>query len=116
MSEEEFPSFNGMNRPAMTYGVPMVLGIFTVLFIILSFFGGIYLKLGYFSLALPTCGLFFLIFIKIICEDDPNALAFIKWRIKAIITIFKGNQVIHLSSNGCSSRKVYNANRQFKKL
>lgn len=114
--DNSFPSFNGMNRPAMVYGVPMVLGIFTALFIILSLFGGLYLKLGFFSWILPSLGLLFLLFIKIICEDDPNALAFIKWRIRAILLrISQGNPVIHLSSNG-AIRRVYNANRQFKKL
>lgn len=114
--DNSFPSFNGLNRPAMVYGIPMVLGIFTALFIILSLFGGFYLNLGYFAWILPSFGLMFLLFIKIICEDDPNALAFIKWRVRAYALMFsQSNPVIHLSSNG-TSRKVYNANRQFKKL
>ncbi|NBI13682.1 conjugal transfer protein TraD [[Haemophilus] felis] len=114
--DDSFPSFNGMNRPAMVYGVPMVLGIFTALFIVLSLFGGFYLKLGYYAWILPSLGLMFLLFIKIISEDDPNALAFIRWRIRAyLIMLSQGNPIIHLSSNAVS-RKVYNANRQFKKL
>lgn len=114
--EDTFPSFNGMNRPAMAFGIPMVTGIFTALFIILSFFGGLSLNLGFYSLFLPLLGVVFLIFLKVISEDDPNALAFIKWRFRAIfIKIFQGNAVIYLTSNDLNRRK-YNANRQFKKL
>ncbi|MFQ0972232.1 VirB3 family type IV secretion system protein [Gilliamella sp. BG6] len=113
--DDSFPSFNGMNRPAMVYGIPMVMGIFTCLFIVLSLFAGFYAKLGYFSWVAPLAGLFFLLFLKLICEDDPNALAFIKWRIRAVLLkISQGNSVIYLSSND-TKRKVYNANRQFKK-
>ncbi|WP_439295215.1 VirB3 family type IV secretion system protein [Lonepinella sp. BR2882] len=115
-NEFSFPSFNGMNRPAMMYGVPMVLGIFTLLFIIVTLFGGMSLNLGVYSLVLPTIGLLFLLFIKIICEDDPNALSFMKWRFKAILLkLQQGNPIIHLSTNG-TDRKVYNANRKFKKI
>ena len=114
--DDSFPSFNGMNRPAMVYGVPMVLGIFTALFIIASFFGGLFMGLGgYVSAILPSIGIIFLIFIKLICEDDPNALAFIKWRFRAIVLkIVQGNPVIYVTSND-KIRRVYNANRQFKK-
>lgn len=113
--DPSFPSFNGMNRPAMVYGIPMVLGIFTALFIVLSLFGGLYLELGYLAWVLPILGVFFLVFVKVVCEDDPNAFSFIKWRIKAVrLRISQGNPIIHLSSNS-SIRKVYNANRQFKK-
>lgn len=111
-----FPSFNGLNRPAMAFGIPMVIGIFTALFIILSFFGGLYFSLGFYSLFLPSLGVIFLVFLKVICEDDPNALAFIKWRFRAIlIRLFQGNAIIYLTSNDLNRRK-YNANRQFKKL
>jgi type IV secretion system protein VirB3 len=114
--DDTFPSFNGMNRPAMVYGIPMVLGIFTALFIVLSLFAGFYAKLGYFAWIAPLTGLFFLVFIKVVCEDDPNALAFIKWRIRAILLkISQGNSVIYLSSDD-ANRKVYHANRQFKKI
>lgn len=114
--DNSFPSFNGMNRPAMVYGVPMVLGIFTVLFILASFFGGLLIGLGiYISAILPTLGFAFLLFIKIICEDDPNAFAFVKWRLKAILLkIIQGNPIIFVTSNN-EKRKVLNANRQFKK-
>jgi len=114
--DDSFPSFNGMNRPAMVYGVPMVLGIFTVLFIIVSFFGGLLLKVGiYISAVLPSLGFAFLLFIRIICEDDPNAFAFVRWRLKAILLkIIQGNPIIFVTSNN-ENRKVLNANRQFKK-
>ena len=120
MSEEDdddsFPSFNGMNRPAMVYGVPMVLGIFTILFIIVSFFGGLLLGLNpYISAILPSVGFTFLLFIRIICEDDPNAFAFVKWRFKAIsLKIIQGNPIIFVTSNN-EKRRVLNASRQFKK-
>ena len=106
---ESYPSFNGMNRPAMVFGVPMVAALFVLCFMVVSGFLGSFLNWGFYSLIL------YLFFLKIICEDDPNALAFIKWRLKAIlIKQAQGNPVILLTSDS-KKREVYNARRQFKK-
>ena len=81
---ESFPSFNGMNHPAMVFGVPMVAALFILCFMVVTGFLGNFLNWGFYSLILPVLGAIYLFFLKIACEDDPNALAFIKWRIKAI--------------------------------
>lgn len=112
---ESFPSFNGMNRPAMVLGLPMLPALFTLMFIVFSGFLGSFLEWGVYSLILPSIGVIYLLVIKIACEDDPNALAFIKWRAKAIlIKQGQGNPVILLTSDS-QKREVYNARRQFKK-
>ncbi|OOF77868.1 hypothetical protein BKG96_07550 [Rodentibacter caecimuris] len=112
---ESFPSFNGMNRPAMVLGVPMVAALFILSFMVATGFLGAFLNWGFYSLILPALGAIYLLFLKIICEDDPNALAFIKWRLKAIlIKQTQGNPVILLTSDS-HKREVYNARRQFKK-
>ena len=112
---ESYPSFNGMNRPAMVFGVPMVAALFVLFFMVASGFLGSFLNWGFYSLILPTIGALYLFFLKIICEDDPNALAFIKWRLKAIlIKQAQGNPVILLTSDS-KKREVYNARRQLKK-
>lgn len=113
--EESYPSFNGMNRPAMVFGVPMVAALFILIFMVVTGFMGSALNLGFYSLILPTLGAIYLLFLKIICEDDPNALAFIKWRLKAILLKkTQQNPVIYLTSDS-QKREVYNARRQFKK-
>ena len=112
---ESFPSFNGMNRPAMVFGVPMVAALCILCFMVVSGFLGSSLNWGFYSLILPALGAIYLLFLKIVCEDDPNALAFIKWRAKAIlIKQSQGNPVILLTSDS-QKREVYNARRQFKK-
>lgn len=112
---ESFPSFNGMNRPAMVMGTPMIPALFTLTLMIATAFLGGFLDWGVYSFILPSIGAIYLLFLKIACEDDPNALAFIKWRIKAIfIKQGQGNPVILLTSDS-QKREVYNARRQFKK-
>ena len=113
--EQTFPAFNGMNRPAMVFGVPMVPALFILCFMVISGFLGSFLNWGFYSFVLPAFGAIYLLFLKIICEDDPNALAFIKWRLKAIlIKQIQGNPVILLTSES-KKREAYNARRQFKK-
>lgn len=113
--EEKFPTFNGLNRPAMMYGVPMVASLFTLTFMIATAFLGAFLGAGVYSLILPALGACYLLFLKIICEDDPNALAIVTWRVKArLLKASQGNPVIYLTSNS-QKRDLYNARRQFKK-
>ena len=113
--DQKFPSFNGMNRPAMFFGVPMVAALFTLLFIVATGFGGYAMELGAYSLILPVLGASYLLFLKVICEDDPNALAFIKWRLQAMLLKFSQKKpVIYLTSDS-KKREIINARRQFKK-
>ena len=72
--------------------------------------------LGKFSLIAPSFGVIFLIAVKIICQDDPNAFAILKWKFKAIqLKLQQQNPIIYISSNG-SKREAYNARRSFKKI
>lgn len=113
--DEKFPSFNGLNRPAMMFGVPMVAALFTLIFMIITAFLGVMLGAGKYSLILPFFGFCYLIFLKIICADDPNALAIVQYRLQArLLKISQGNPVIYLTSNS-TKRDLYNARRQFKK-
>ena len=41
-----FPTFNGMNRPAMMYGIPMMIGLIVLIYIVLSGFIGFHMGLG----------------------------------------------------------------------
>ena len=56
-----FPTFNGMNRPAMMYGIPMMIGLIVLIYIVLSGFIGFQMGLGKFSLIAPSFGVIFLI-------------------------------------------------------
>lgn len=115
LDDESFPTFNGMNRPAMMFGVPMVAALLTLMFIIFTGFGGVFLNWGFYSLILPAIGLSYLFFLKVICEDDPNALSFVRWRAKAVLLKqSQGNPVIYLTSES-QKRDTYNARRFFKK-
>lgn len=113
--EKTFPSFNGMNRPAMVLGIPMVEANFVLCFVVFFGFLGSFLDWGKYSLILPSFGGLYLLFLKIVCEDDPNATAFIKWRIKAVLLKWgQGNPVILLNSEN-KKREEYNARQRFKK-
>ncbi|MCQ9124681.1 VirB3 family type IV secretion system protein [Rodentibacter caecimuris] len=111
-----FPTFNGMNRPAMMYGIPMMIGLIVMIYIVLTGFIGFQMGLGKFALIAPGLGVIFLIIVKVICQDDPNAFAILKWKFKAILLkLNQQNPIIYLSSNG-KTREVYNARRSFKKI
>lgn len=99
----------------MMYGIPMMIGLIVLIYIVLSGFIGFQMGLGKFSLIAPSFGVIFLIAVKIICQDDPNAFAILKWKFKAIqLKLQQQNPIIYISSNS-SKREAYNARRSFKK-
>ena len=110
--EEKYPSFNGMNRPAVVkvIGTPLmptlILGGISVFSVMIASF----YEMTTYALPIPIISL-------IACEDNPNALAQIKWQVRAFfVKLFQGNnKVICLSSDDDLKREKYNARRQFKK-
>ena len=117
--EEKYPSFNGMNRPAVVKVIctplmpTLILGGISVFSVMIANF----YEMTTYALPIPIISFIYLFFLKIACEDNPNALAQIKWQVRAFfIKLFQGNnKVICLSSDDDLKREKYNARRQFKK-
>jgi len=75
--ESFYMTYNGLNRPALVRGVPIMILIFTGLFIVLTGFPAIYFY-SVKGLIIPAVSFIFLFIIKLSCEDDPNALRVIR--------------------------------------
>ncbi|EPR9285179.1 VirB3 family type IV secretion system protein [Escherichia coli] len=101
MDENEknvFATYNGLNRPAMVMGVPLLL-LLAVGF--LAVFGGFTAMFfwGLSGLLVPALCFLFLFIIRLICENDPNALRVLKLQFKGmILKIMHRDTVIGFSS------------------
>ncbi|MDG2957044.1 conjugal transfer protein TraD [Bisgaard Taxon 10/6] len=116
--EEKYPSFNGMNRPAVVkvIGTPLMPTLILTGVSLFSVMIANFYEMTSIALPIPIASFVYLFFLKIACEDNPNALAQIKWQVRAFfIKLFQGNKVICLSSDDDLRREKYNARRQFKK-
>lgn len=72
----EYPSYNGLARNAMIFGVPLLPAIFTFIFFVLAtLFLTMVMGPGGLLLALPAIPIF--LFMRTICETDDQALRII---------------------------------------
>lgn len=90
--EVQYLSFNGLNRPALIIGVPLMLLLPLLMVTMLSTF----LLVHFFGLTgmmpvLFAAGIIFLV--RILTENDPNALAVLKYRLKGL-AVRKGKSMI----------------------
>lgn len=69
----EFDSLNGMNRVAMTWGIPVFILIFGVMGLLVSLLIGV-LTLGWWGIAPAVPFAVFLLFIRVISERDDKAM------------------------------------------
>lgn len=79
---EGYCSFNFINKPAMIIGIPFGIFMCGIFLLLISFFG-LFFTVGLIA-ALVAVALIVLAMtvIKLLCENDPNALKFLKYRLK----------------------------------
>ncbi len=87
MDENEkkvFATYNGLNRPAMVMGVPLLLLLAVGFLAVFGGFTAMYFW-GLSGLLVPALCFLFLFIIRLICENDPNALRVLKLQFKGMI-------------------------------
>lgn len=72
-----YATYNGLNRPAMIKGMPIMAIVIALLVSLIGGGGAIYL-FGWGGLFVPALCFLTLFAIRIICEYDPNALRVMK--------------------------------------
>lgn len=112
----EYVSYNGMNRPALKMGIPLMPLLFGGFLIVFGGFGGLMLW-GVYGFIFPVFVGLILFSLKIVCEDDPNGLEVIKWKVMGILLLFKqGGEVLCFGSGNDERMKKTHAQRFFRKL
>lgn len=96
----EYATYNGLNRPAMVKGVPLLLLLAVGFFAIFGGFLAIYFY-GAKGFSLPVISGFFLFAVRSVCENDPNALEVIKLNLKGKkMQLLHGETIIGYDSTG----------------
>ena len=96
MDENEkkvFATYNGLNRPAMVMGVPLLLLLAVGFLAVFGGFTAMYFW-GISGLLVPALCFLFLFIIRLICENDPNALRVLKLRFKGIMLKVKHRDTV----------------------
>ncbi|CNK25799.1 Type IV secretory pathway%2C VirB3-like protein [Yersinia aldovae] len=111
---DEFATYNGLNRPALLWGIPLiplVIGLFLIII------GGVlfFFLFGLYGLILPLSVAVVLLFLKAICELDPNALESYLWRFKGWLLRFKQKGDVFIFTSGNEGFKKKHAKRIFKR-
>ncbi|ECT8230231.1 conjugal transfer protein TraD [Salmonella enterica subsp. enterica serovar Enteritidis] len=101
MNENEknvFATYNGLNRPAMVMGVPLLLLLAVGFLAVFGGFTALYFW-GLSGLLVPGLCFLFLFIIRLICENDPNALRVLKLQFNGMVLKVKHrDSVIGFSS------------------
>lgn len=89
-----YATYNGMNRPALVMGMPIffVLGMMIVAVLILF---TVFPNYGMFPTIIIMGFLGLICFVvKLVCENDPNAIGVIKWRLRGFLLRAKAKKGI----------------------
>lgn len=93
-------TYNGLNRPAMVRGVPLMLLLSCGFIATFSGFIGIYF-LGIFGMVFPLFIGAFLFMVKVVCENDPNALRVLNLSLSGMFLKLKhGDWITGFDSGG----------------
>ena len=113
-STDFFSSYNGLGRPALAWGVPVFIFITMFFLIISTFFIGIILGFGFFSILIPMILFTVIFFIKIKCESNNRAIEIIKINIYGFLLRLKsGGKILTLTSNKYSRKERIKNVRKF---
>lgn len=112
----EYITYNGFNRPALVFGVPLLLLVGLGMFALVGFFGMIILFDFFKALIIPFLVGIILFIVRAMCETDPNAMRVAKLRLKGLLKKFsQGNSIISFHSGNEFTRLKYEKYR-FKKI
>lgn len=88
--EKEYFTYNGLNRPSVIFGVPILVFLSCLVISVLSVF--LLKYIGFFALIPVFICFISCIFIRVITEDDPNALPFVTLKLKGFL--LKRNSIL----------------------
>lgn len=89
----QYATYNGLNRPAMVMGVPLMLLLFSGFVAVFGGFGAIYL-FGAKGLIVPSVLFLFLFIVRLFCDSDPNALRVLHLQFKGFLLKVKHQDII----------------------
>ncbi|EAZ1917734.1 conjugal transfer protein TraD [Salmonella enterica subsp. enterica serovar Montevideo] len=93
-----FLSYNGLNRPAMVMGVPLMLLLAVGFLAVFGGFGCMFMW-GISGVIFPALCFLFLFTIRIICENDPNALSVMNLQLKGcFLKVMHRDSIVGFSS------------------
>lgn len=93
-------SFNAMSRKPQVFGIPMMILVFSGIFIVLSAIAGALFFEDVRALFFPLLGIAWLFIVRLVSVNDSRAMEKLSWRLKGLIYLFKcRSSVASFSSN-----------------
>lgn len=110
----EYASYNGLNRPAMVMGIPLMPLLACAFLMVFGGFAAL-MTWGIVGLIVPLLLSVPLLVMKVVCEDDPNALSLLRWRIMGWMLRIKQMASVVVFVSGSEKLRKKHAYRIFKK-
>lgn len=110
----EYASYNGLNRPALVMGIPLMPLLGCAFLMVFGGFAAV-MVWGAVGLIVPIVLAIPLLVMKVVCEDDPNALTLLRWRIQGRLLRVKQMATVAVFVTGSEKLRKKNAYRIFKK-
>lgn len=88
-----YMTYNGLNRPAMVKGIPLMLGLVVCFIAVVGGFFSVFI-FGFKGFIFPALCVLFLFVVRVMCENDPNALSVIKMELNGVILKIKHGDII----------------------
>lgn len=102
----KYTTFNGLGRPALAWGVPVMVLISFIFAVIFTLFLGFIIGWGVFSFIIPFILLSILFFLKIKCETNDKAIDIMKLDLMGLFLMIKsGGGIISLTANQYSKKE-----------
>lgn len=115
MNEDpEYASYNGLNRPALIRGIPLMPALACAFFMVIFGFAALY-AWGIVGLVVPLFFAIPLLIMKVLCADDPNALSLFRWSFQGSILRIKQKKSVLVFVTGSNHAGKKNAYQIFKK-
>ena len=117
-NKKRHASFNGLSRPALMIGVPIIPAVILMLSAVASLVVGMMISAGLFSLILPILIIILFLYLKVQCEMSASAIDLIILNIRARMMRIKSHNssVIALSANKYTNKeRMKNVQEYFKK-
>ncbi|ENO8530929.1 VirB3 family type IV secretion system protein [Escherichia coli] len=91
--KSQYATYNGLNRPAMVMGVPLLLLLAVGFIAVFCGFAAIYFWGGV-GLIIPALCFLFLFIVRLFCDSDPNALRVLRLQLKGFMLKLKHQDTV----------------------
>ena len=96
--KSKYASYNGLNRVALVMGIPLMPFLFGAFLSVFLGFPAL-MMWGIVGILIPAVVFLGLFILKLLCEDDPNAIDVIRWKIKGyFLRVRLGGKVMSFHS------------------